>query len=151
MSALTTHALVAIADNFDGALREHGVMFERRDDPQVPNGPCHFWDLKTSTGIQLRLRLYDDSFHMFANACEVRIVRTGDPQPWATGCLAAITALVAHPLRLRTRRTLFGRRTGAIFLDAPGGGWSGELLAVLGLGREETFTDWLSRAEPPER
>jgi hypothetical protein len=129
MSALTTHALVAIADNIDGALREHGVMFERRDDP----------------------RLYGDSFHMFANACEVRIVRTGDPQPWATGCLAAITALVSHPLRLRTRRTLFGRRTGAIFLDAPGGGWSGELLAVLGLGREETFTDWLRGAEPPER
>jgi hypothetical protein len=146
---LIAHSLTNIAGNIDGVLRKHGVISARRDDPQTPNGSCHSWDLKTGAGVEVRLQLFDDSFHMFANACEVRIDRTEDAQPWEKVCLAATAALVAYPLRLRTRRTLFGGRTGAIFLDGPDRGWSGELLAVLGVGREETFTEWLSRAESP--
>jgi len=127
-------------------------MFERRERfRRCPNGPCPFWISRQALVSSLRLRLYDDSFHMFANACEAcEMCRTRRSAAVGNGLLAAITALVAHPLRLRTRRTLFGSAaTGAIFLDAPGGGGRVSCSPFLGLGRKRhSRTGLVARSRP---
>ena len=94
-----------------------------------------------------------DNFAVIANHADLRLAVQDaqlDEKKWVRLCIQTIEALLAHDLRIRVRRTLFGGRTGAVWVPLNGGAWNGDLLAYLGRGREQTFP-WTrkSTTQPP--
>ena len=86
-------------------------------------------------------------FQFEANGAQLRLYSQDvrdDFDQWVQLCDQTFKALVAHDLRIRLRRTLFGRSHGAVWVPGQPGAWNGELFATLGWGREERFESWLA-------
>jgi hypothetical protein len=87
-----------------------------------------------------------DGFWFKANAAALHLEMQDagkDPAAWVELCEGTINAILTHPLRIRTRRTLLGRRVGAVWVPLDGGAWNGEYFAWRGWGQEERFNDWI--------
>jgi hypothetical protein len=87
-----------------------------------------------------------DMFMVVANGAELHLEPQdagNDPIKWVELCDSTFAALVSQDLRIRIRRTLLGRRRGAIWIPLGEGGWNGELFAFAGIGREQRFVNWL--------
>jgi hypothetical protein len=88
-------------------------------------------------------------FQFEANGAQLRLYSQDvrdDFDRWVELCDEVFRALLTHDLRIRLRRTLFGRRHGAVWVPGQPGGWNGELFAVLGWGHEELFENWIAAA-----
>ena len=116
------------------------------------NGPWYEFHIQTKSehGITLDLVLYDTSFHVMCDECECRVeIETyrDNFELFAKDVTAMVTALFgSNQLRLRKRKTIFGRKTGAIYFEGPGkGGWCGELFAAKGKGKEHLYKGWVEK------
>jgi hypothetical protein len=102
--------------------------------------------------LSIEFFIAPDSFQVDANGADLRygVMDAGDDAVrWLKESQEIVRALLHNELRIRLRRTLFGGRTGAIWVPADAGGrWNGDLLAVLGVGREYRYTEWWRHAPP---
>jgi hypothetical protein len=90
-------------------------------------------------------------FQFEANGAQLRLYSQDvrdDLDRWVQLSDETFKALVTHDLRIRLRRTLFGRWHGAVWVPGQPGAWNGELFAVRGWGREERFENWLAISPP---
>ena len=139
-SIVTPHQAAA-AGRIEQLIRTK-AKYDRSVHASEGNGPCvEFLIATKETGLDVRLVLYQDSFHILANAAEVRIELDPDQyEAWIASSVQATSLLFEAPLCIRTRRTIVRRHTvGAIRI---GSTWSGELLAARGYGAVHTFEDW---------
>ncbi|HSR40733.1 MAG TPA: hypothetical protein VLL48_01140 [Longimicrobiales bacterium] len=134
----------------DRRLRERGAVseIEVRGPAREPHGELRLL-LPPERRLEVTIRIGTDGLELDADGAVLRVDRVdfGDDGPtWLDGCGALFRRLLAHDLTLRTRRTLTGRRVGAIHVPTgeEEGFWSGELLACLGLGRTRTVPRWWS-------
>ncbi len=104
--------------------------------------------LFTAKASRLLVELYVaiDSFQFNANGADLRyqLLDAGDDgDRWVSESLQILEALLGQELRIRVHRKLTGGHTGAVWVPSRSGGhWNGELLAVLGLGRERRYPEW---------
>lgn len=130
-----------IASAIRRALTQAGVEFHEAiggAEPVLTIKPV----LAPALKLEASFHVGGDNFVMIANGVDLRLAVQDarlDEKAWARMCIDTVEALLAHDLRIRVRRTLFGGRTGAVWVPLNGGGWNGELLAYLGLAREEVF------------
>ena len=134
----------------DRQLRERGAVseIEVRGPAREPHAELRLL-LPPQRRLAVTIRIGADGLELDANGAVLRVDRVdfGDDGPtWIDGCRALFRRLLAHDLTLRVRRTLTGRRVGAIHVPTGGGEgfWSWELLAFLGLGRTRTVSRWWS-------
>lgn len=101
--------------------------------------------------LSVFLDVVGDVFVFTANEAELRRDLSAwrdDTSGWTSECLRIVAVLLRNDLRIRVRRTLFGRIKGAIWLpdDQGNGSWNGDLAACRGHGRESVFPkEWYRR------
>lgn len=147
-----SHGEGRFARRIQEVLESARVRYQRSDVEAPPGEPYVRFDLRTSAGLGLRIDVivHGDVFLIRANEAEARVQSAAYPDgmegAWLEHSVAALTYLVTHELRTKTRRGLLGRPTGAIYLGSASGerGWSGDLLAMW-WGQERTYPDWLER------
>lgn len=139
-----------LLNEVDRRLRERGAVseIEVRGPAREPHGELRLL-LPPERRLEVTIRIGADALELDADGAVLRVDRVdfGDDGPtWLDACKALFRRLLAHDLTLRTRRTLTGRRVGAIHVPTGEGEgfWSGELLACLGLGRTRTVPRWWS-------
>jgi hypothetical protein len=101
--------------------------------------------------LDVELRVGSDAFELIANGARFRLSCLDfddDGHAWVRGCLDALERLLDEDLMIRTHRSLFGRRVGAVHMPDPAGKgwWNGDLVSYLGWGRTRTFARWWSPA-----
>ncbi len=98
-------------------------------------------EARASTKLKVEVRIGGDQFSIAANGADLRVELAGyDVSSWIVGCLNILDALIKSDLRIRVRRGLLGRVTGAIWVpDGVGGAWNGDLQACRGKGQESVF------------
>jgi hypothetical protein len=90
-------------------------------------------------------------FQFEANGAQLRLYSQDvrdDFDRWVQLCDETFQAILTHDLRIRLRRTVFGRWHGAVWVPGQPGAWNGELFATFGWGREERFENWLGASTP---
>lgn len=104
------------------------------------------FEIKTSpeSGLRVTIAVVGDVFVFQANGAELRRDLESwwsDPSGWVAECLRVLQELLQTDLRIRLRRTLFGSTTGAVWVSNRDGdgGWSGDLVACRGRGREYSY------------
>ena len=127
------------------------VRFARTVEPDGGNGPSILFSLHTrSAELSVRLELYQDSYHIYANEAEVRILlpHAEALDEWEEAIVDATRRLLAQPLRIRVNRPAVLKwlpTEGAIyFSDGATGHWAGNLGA--GRGHEQVFDRWYEPA-----
>jgi len=145
--ASITKEQLDVAAQVDATLRAHHAKVERQDVSSTRNRPCVSWKIATRPDIGFELVLFEDSFQIVVNGWSLPIERVGKFAEFAAGVREVTESLLSHDLRIRVRRTLGGRSTGALLLGSHGRArWCGDLLAaVFRMGREERYADWLER------
>jgi hypothetical protein len=127
--AALTNARLGFEDSVEGVTSS---------DPTIVIRPV----LPASLRLQVSINVSPDMFQLIANDADLRLEvqdASGDEAKWVRLCVDTFETLLANDLRIRRRRKLFGGATGAIWVPVGTGGWKGELLAYLGVGREHTF------------
>ncbi len=151
-SRLSDHEL-RFAERIEAVLRAENVLYERSDvDGASPVEAHVLFQLRTSPGLDLRATLivHGDVFVINVNEASVRAQSASYPsgmeEAWLEDAAVMLEALLTTDLRMRTRRGLLGRRTGAIYFGATSGKghWSGELFASW-WGKELRYSNWLKR------
>jgi hypothetical protein len=149
---LTDHEL-RFARRIEDVLQAANVIYERLDIEVSPPVESHVqFELGTSAHLDLRVTLtvHGDVFVISADEADVRIESTaytsGMEEAWREDSSDMLEYLVTHDLRIRTRRGLLGRRTGAIYFESISGkgAWAGELFAIW-WGKEREYTNWLQK------
>jgi hypothetical protein len=149
---LTDHEL-RFARRIEDVLQAANVIYERLDIEVSPPLESHVqFELRTSANLDLQviLTVHGDLFVISANEADVRIESTayasGKEEGWQEDSSDMLGYLVTHDLRIRTRRGLSGRRTGAIYFESSSGkgAWAGELLASW-WGKEREYSNWLQK------
>jgi hypothetical protein len=87
-----------------------------------------------------------DGFWFTANGAALHLEMQdagNDAEAWVELCDRTIEAILKHDLRIRTRRTLSGRRAGAVWVSLDEGGWNGEYVLWPGRWQEERFENWI--------
>lgn len=149
---LTDHEL-RFARRIEDVLQVANVIYERLDIEVSPPLESHVqFELGTSANLDLRVTLtvHGDLFVISANEADVRVESTAYTseveEAWLDDSSDMLEYLVTHDLRIRTRRGLLGRRTGAIYFESISGkgAWAGELLASW-WGTERAYSNWLQK------
>jgi hypothetical protein len=107
--------------------------------------------VRERTRLTAEVNIGPELFQFEANAAQLRLYSQDvrdDLDRWVQLSDETFKALVTHDLRIRLRRTLFGRWHGAVWVPGQPGAWNGELFATLGWGREERFENWLATSPP---
>lgn len=90
------------------------------------------------------MNIVGDAFVFVVNGAEMRLDLAAwgdDTEAWMRESLRVVDILLRNDLRIRLRRTLFGRSTGAVWIaDVKNDGvWNGDRAACGGTGREVIF------------
>jgi hypothetical protein len=130
--------------------------YERRELPSRGNGPEIEFAIRTTfQDLTVRIVVYQDGVHLMANGAwtSLEMVDPRHHERWAEAAVSGVTGLLDGPLRFRVRHTLVrSRPEGAIYLRYGNrSGWTGDLLASLGIGREYSFDDWYRRRSERDR
>jgi len=122
--------------------RAHAIYSETVDDTRAESWVSFHLVTSPSSHARVEIVVVDDRFGFIANDASLyldRIAWGDDAVAWIRTCVEVLDALLASDLRIRVRKTLFGRRTGAVWIPARNGGWNGDLVACRGRGEEKVF------------
>jgi hypothetical protein len=142
---ITPHQM-AVARRIEDVL-VRTAEYRRCERASEGNGPSVEFDIRTRhPGLMVRIIVYQDSVQLLANDAVdmIEMLDSKYYERWSEAAASATAALFEAPLRIRIRHTMFARnRTGSIYLQYGGrGGWSGDGLSSLGIGKTFTFSDW---------
>jgi hypothetical protein len=144
---LLTAAQRELAQGVRDRLQRAGARFREGIDSNGTESWHRFTlDIRPERNLSVEIFLASDVFQFLANSADLRLEAQdagNDPAAWAAESLRVLDALLDSELRIRVRRTLFGRSTGAVWVPIDRGAWNGDPLAYLGFGREDRLPRWL--------
>lgn len=146
----TTYRQRLLAERVRDELRAARVAFKEVIET-TSSETLYVFEITSPQGValQIAVMVLDDVFEFNANGARVRIVGEDDSQ-WIDECARVLGLLLSSQLRIRLRRTLFGKRDGAIWVPAAEGqgSWHGDLSAIRGDGEEFVFPKWFELSPP---